>query len=63
MTSVVCGWCQEGFDMKTVRGKWGYGTQICPNCARMVRSSRKEPTDKTSNRKHIHLDLRKGDIV
>ncbi len=63
MTNVKCGWCGEFFPMNTDHEKNGYSTHICPHCYRVVRSSRKEKVENPINRKHVHFDLREGDVV
>ncbi len=60
---VTCGWCLKGFNIPTDRGEYGWGQQRCPHCARFVRSSRKEAVEEFSSRKHVHFDLRNGDVV
>jgi len=62
---VFCGWCKKGFVTDNTRNPKteSYGTKICPNCGRGVRSSKIELTDNVVGRKHIHLPLKQGDIV
>jgi len=61
---VRCGWCQGTFEMETERDKHGYGTHGCLICGRIVRSSRKEVIEGIFPKgKHIHSELREGDIV
>ncbi len=64
MTKVICGWCSESFNMKTSKGKHGYGTNKCPHCSRVVRSSRKELVEGVNAvKRFIHSDLKEGDVV
>lgn len=63
MTLVICGWCRESFDMVTTKGPHGYGNHSCPYCFSDVRSSRKEEITDPGSRTHIHMDLKKGDVV
>ena len=64
MTRVRCGWCGKEFSMDVVKEKHGYGTRNCPYCGRLVRSSKKEQVEGvTARRKHIHMDLKPGDVV
>lgn len=66
MVKVICGWCKEEFDAMVYRGKDGTGDRnplFCPNCGNTVNSSIKEPTGEVVGRKHIHRELRKGNVV
>jgi uncharacterized CHY-type Zn-finger protein len=60
---VKCGWCRKDFETNVTIRKRGYEVKVCPYCARTVNSSRKEPTGSLVGRKHIHSDLKDGDIV
>ena len=63
MTKVICGWCKKEFEAVVVKTDYGYSTLVCPNCARIVNSSIKESTGELVGRKHVHRDLKEGDIV
>lgn len=60
---VKCGWCKKKFETDNQRGKWGYRYKACPHCGRTVMSSKKELTERVIGRKHIHLNLKEGDVV
>lgn len=60
---VQCGWCRKYFIIKDLKGKHGYETLVCCFCGRTVNSSIKESTGKSVGRKHVHRDLKDGDIV
>ena len=60
---VICGWCRKEFNAIKNPGKFGYGVNVCPHCARTVSASIKEPTGNIIGRKHIHRDLKDGDVV
>ncbi len=63
MVIVKCGWCRENFEVLGTRGKHGYKVLTCSNCGRTVNSSIKEPIENIVGRKHIHRDLKDGDVV
>lgn len=64
MTKLICGWCREGFEMRLYKDKHDERNLIvCPNCGRLLPSSRKEPTGNLVGRKHLHVEWRDGDII
>lgn len=60
---VKCGWCQKDFPTESSEGKHGYGTKRCPHCGTIVNSSKIEYTGNLVGLKHIHSDLKTGDVV
>ena len=62
---VICGWCHKEFETDNTRNPKikSYGKKICPHCGRSVNASRKEPTDNSVGRKHVHFPLKEGDVV
>jgi len=64
MVMVKCGWCSEEFDANVKKAKTGERVPLkCPHCTRIVSSSIKESTGKIVGRKHVHRDLKAGDVV
>lgn len=69
MVLVICGWCRKEFDAIVTHskhsGKGNSGRSIlqCLNCGRVVNSSIKESTGNIVGRKHIHRELKYGDVV
>ena len=60
---VQCGWCREWMRVENSSSKYGYKCLTCDHCGRIVNSSKKESTGNIVGRKHIHRDLKYGDIV
>jgi len=58
-----CGWCQYEFSKEVVYSgenkKNSYSsTVVCPKCARVIPTWRREETGNVVGRKHIHPDRR-----
>jgi hypothetical protein len=64
MPKLICGWCRKTFEKELIKAKTGERVPlVCPNCARTLPGSKKEPTENLVGRKHIHRDWKEGDIV
>lgn len=64
MTKIICGWCGEEFKENILKNKDGErNVLICPNCNRLLPSSKKESTKNLVGRKHIHVEYKDGDVV
>jgi len=64
MVKVKCGWCLEEFYAVVTKANTGERNHLkCPHCLRTVNSSIKESTENMVGRKHIHRELKTGDIV
>lgn len=64
MKQVICGWCYKPFMADQTKDRLDeYRILRCAHCGRQVNSSIKESTGNIVGRKHIHRDLKDGDVV
>lgn len=61
---LICGWCNESFEANITKDDDGERSiLICPNCGRLLPSSKKELTGNLTGAKHIHKEWKGGDRV
>lgn len=61
--NLICGWCRKEFNIK-IKGKDGErGIVVCPNCVRLLPSSRRTSTGEFVGAKHMHEEWKDGDVV
>lgn len=63
VVNIKCGWCGVDIKIEEAIGKHGYGTLVCPNCARSLPSSKITKFDESAGRKHSHRPYKEGDVA
>lgn len=62
MTKYICGWCNNKIEIDIIvpKEKGDVRNLKCPECARLLPSSRKEMLE---GGKHIHHEWKSGDTI